>query len=217
MLPSDLGTPLHSIAGLARLLLEREEGWPPDVARKLELIVQQTQRLNTIIHNVRRATRLPEPHFEIISIPELLNETLSLIEPQLQGPDIKVTLDMEANIPPLYADRDRIQTALFNLIQNGLEAMPGGGTITVSAFTVPQRQAIALSVRDTGFGISPEIMEKVCEPFFSTHKDEGMRGLGLAIVQDIVKTHGGQIEIKSTPDAGSEIILYFPLVDAKTA
>ena len=213
-LAHDLGTPLHSIAGLARLLLEREEGWPPDAARKLELIVQQTQRLNTIIQNVRRATRLPEPHFEAISIPELLNETLSLIEPQLQRPDIKVVLDTEASIPLLYADRDRIQTALFNLIQNGLEAMPGGGIITISAFTVPQRQAIAISVQDTGFGIPPEIMERVCEPFFSTHKDEGMRGLGLAIVQDIVKTHGGQIEIKSTPDKGSEITLYFPLVDA---
>ncbi len=63
-LAHDLGTPLHSIGGLANLLLERE-GWPPDVAHKLQLIVQQTQRLDNVIQNVRRATRLPEPHFEI--------------------------------------------------------------------------------------------------------------------------------------------------------
>jgi two-component system NtrC family sensor kinase len=212
-LAHDLGTPLHSIAGLARLLLEREEGWPPDVARKLELIIQQTQRLNTTIQNVRRATRLPEPHFEAISIPELLHETLSLVEPQLQRADIKVSVETEANIPLLYADRDRIQTALFNLIQNGLEAMPGEGVITVSASTESHPPAIALSVRDMGVGISPELMERVCEPFFSTHEEEGMRGLGLSIVRDIVKAHGGQMEIKSQPDYGSEIILYFPLVD----
>ena len=212
-LAHDLGTPLHSIAGLAGLLLEREEGWPPDVARKLELIVQQTQRLNTTIQNVRRATRLPEPHFEVMSIAELLNDTLSLVEPQLQRADIHVALHMEDNVPLLYADRDRVQTALFNLIQNAIEAMPGGGSMDVSVYTVTERHSLAISVKDTGFGISPELMERVCEPFFSTHRDEGIRGLGLSIVQDIVKAHGGQVEINSRPDDGSEIILYFPLVD----
>lgn len=213
-LAHDLGTPLHSIAGLAGLLLEREEGWPPDVARKLELIVQQTQRLNATIQNLRRATRLPEPHFEPISLPELVSETLSLVDPQLQRADIKVSVETEANLPLLYADRERVQTALFNLIQNSLEAMPAGGKVIVSAYSVPPRHAVAISIRDTGFGISPELMERVCEPFFSTHADEGMRGLGLSIVQDIVKIHGGEIEIKSQPDDGSEIILYFPLVEA---
>ena len=212
-LAHDLGTPLHSIAGLASLLLEREEGWPPDVARKLELIVQQTQRLNTTIQNVRRATRLPEPHFEVMSIANLLNDTLSLVEPQLQRADIHVVSNMEDHAPLLYADRDRVQTALFNLIQNAIEAMPGGGQIDVSVFTVAERHSLAISVKDTGFGISPELMERVCEPFFSTHRDEGIRGLGLSIVQDIVKAHGGHVEINSRPDDGSEIILYFPLVD----
>jgi signal transduction histidine kinase len=213
-LAHDLGTPLHSIAGLARLLMEREEGWPPDVARQLGLIVQQTERLNTVIHNVRRATRLPEPHFEALSISDLFSETFSLVEPQLQRADIQISVSVEENISRLYADRYRIQTVLFNLIQNAREAMPGGGEITVSAYTTPNRNAIVLSVRDTGHGISPDIMERVCEPFFSTHKDEGLRGLGLSIAQDIVKIHGGQVEIKSSPDEGSEVILYFPLVNA---
>ena len=210
----DMGTPLHSIAGLARLLMERQEGWPPDAARKLGLIVQQTERLNTVIQNVRRATRLPEPHFEALSIPDLFSETFSLVEHQLQRAHIHVSVSVEENIPPLYADRDRVQTALFNLIQNAQEAMPEGGKITISAYQAPSLHSIALSVRDTGFGISPELMDKVCEPFFSTHKDEGLRGLGLSIVQDIVKIHGGQIEMKSSPDEGSKIILYFPLADA---
>lgn len=212
-LAHDLGTPLHSIAGLARLLMERKDGWPPDAARKLELIVQQTERLSTVIQNVRRATRLPEPHFEALSIPDLFSETFSLVEPQLQRADIQVSVSVEANIPRLYADRDRVQTALFNLIQNAQEAMPEGGKITISAYTAPHRHALALSVRDMGYGISPDLMEMVCEPFFSTHKDKGLRGLGLSIVQDIAKIHGGHVEIKSSPDEGSEIILYFPLVD----
>jgi signal transduction histidine kinase len=72
---------------------------------------------------------------------------------------------------------------------------------------------VAIIIQDNGPGIPPEMLARVCEPFFSTHKDEGLRGLGLAIVQDIVKVHGGKIEIKSSPGEGTEVILYFPIID----
>ncbi|MHB8909841.1 MAG: sensor histidine kinase [Syntrophales bacterium] len=208
-LAHDLGTPLHSIAGMANLLRERGE-WPPDVARKLELIVQQTQRLNTVIQNVRRATRPPEPHFEAVEVPELLNETLTLVDPLMRKAGIELTVHVDEKIPRINADRYRIQTALFNLIQNAMESMPEGGQITVDAQADRERREVYLTVRDTGRGIPPELMERVCEPFFSTHQDEGLRGLGLAIVQDIVKIHGGRIAIESTPGDGTRIVLTFP-------
>ncbi|MDI6776382.1 MAG: ATP-binding protein [Syntrophales bacterium] len=211
-LAHDLGTPLHSIAGMARLLLEGDE-WPPDVGRKLELIVQQTQRLDTVIQNVRRATRLPEPHFETISISKLLNETLPLVEPLTQKSGICLSVDVEVDTPLLYVDRYRFQIAMLNLIENAVEALPQEGEITVSASALPGGRFVATSVQDNGPGIPSELIEKVCEPFFSTHADEGMRGLGLAIVEGIVKVHGGHLEIKSHPDKGTEVILYFPVVD----
>jgi two-component system, NtrC family, sensor kinase len=211
-LAHDLGTPLHSIGGLAKLLLERE-GWPSDVAHKLQLIVQQTQRLDNVIQNVRRATRLPEPHFEILTIQKILNETLQLVEPLMQKTNITMDVDIDASITPLYLDRYRIQTALFNIIQNSLEAMPTGGIITVIAQAIPDQRMVSITVRDTGLGMSPEMLDKACEPFYSSHKDEGMRGLGLAIVRDIVKAHGGKMEIKSSPVGGTSIILYLPASD----
>jgi signal transduction histidine kinase len=211
-LAHDLGTPLHSIAGMARLLLESDE-WPPDVGRKLELIVQQTQRLDTVIQNVRRATRLPEPHFETISISELLNETLPLVEPLIQKSGIQLSVDVEADTPLLYVDRYRFQIAMLNLIENSVETLSQEGEITVSASALPSGRFIAISVQDNGPGIPSELIEKVREPFFSTHTDEGMRGLGLAIVEGIAKVHGGRLEIKSHPDKGTEVILYFPVVD----
>ncbi|NPU82887.1 MAG: hypothetical protein HPY65_00235 [Syntrophaceae bacterium] len=211
-LAHDLGTPLHSIAGMAQLLLERG-GWPPDVHRKLELIVQQTQRLNLVIKNIRRATRLPEPHVEALSVQDLFGETSALVEPLIQSTGVSLTVRIEDGVPALYLDRHRTQTALFNLIQNALEVMPDGGGIVLSARFVPVRNAVAMSVRDGGPGIPPELHEKVFEPFFSTHAEEGLRGLGLAIVQDIVKMHGGEIELKSRPGEGTEVILYFPVVD----
>jgi two-component system, NtrC family, sensor kinase len=208
-LAHDLGTPLHSIAGLANLLQERGN-WPSDVAHKLELIVQQTQRLNTVIQNVRRATRPPEAHFETVMVRELLSETISLVEPLVQKAGIELRVDFDEKLPGIPADRYRVQTALFNLIQNALEAMPSGGRITVSAAMVPDRREVSITVTDTGSGIPPELMEKICEPFFSTHQEEGMRGLGLAIVQDIVKMHGGRMEIRSVPGEGTQILLGFP-------
>ena len=211
-LAHDLGTPLHSIGGLAKLLLEHD-AWAPDVSRKLELIIQQTQRLNTVIQNVRHATRLPEPRFEAVTVPDLLNETLPLIEPLMQKSGIQLMVNVEENIPILHVDRYRVQTALFNLIQNALEAMPGGGRISVTASAMPQNHTVAITVEDNGPGIHPEVLERVCEPFFSTHTDEGLRGLGLSIVQDIVKIHGGRIEINSRPDEGTKIILYFPIIE----
>jgi two-component system NtrC family sensor kinase len=210
-LAHDLGTPLHSIAGLASLLLEKGN-WPPDAARKLELIVQQTQRLNTVIQNVRRATRPPEPHFETVTVRELLTETLSLVEPIVRKAGIELHVDFDKALPGIHADRYRVQTALFNLIQNALEAMPTGGRLTVSTAATPEQKEVSITVSDTGGGIPPELMERICEPFFSTRQEEGMRGLGLAIVQDIVKMHGGRVQILSTPGEGTKVVLCFPAV-----
>ena len=144
------------------------------------------------------------------SIPALLSETLPLIDPLARKAGIALKVDLADNLPLIRADRDRIQTALFNLIQNAIEAMPTGGEITVSAQAAPDRREVSLGVLDTGRGIAPDLLEKVCEPFFSTHQEEGLRGLGLTIVQDIVKLHGGRVHIESRSGAGTRVILSFP-------
>jgi len=209
-LAHDLGTPLHSIGGLAKLLLERG-GWPQDVEHKLNLIVQQTQRLDNIIQNVRRATRLPEPRFEVLTVQQILSETLPLVEPFISKSKVRIKVDISEGTGSLYVDRYRIQTALMNVIQNALEAMPQVGEITITAKTVLSDGVVTITIRDNGTGMTPDLIEKVCEPFFSTRQDEGMRGLGLAIVRDIIKTHGGKMEIKSSPGQGTSIILYLPI------
>lgn len=209
-LAHDLGTPLHSIGGLSKLLLERG-GWPQDVEHKLNLIVQQTQRLDNVIQNVRKATRLPEPNFEVITIQQILSETLPLVEPFMNKNKVSIKVDIGESASPLYVDRYRIQTALMNIIQNAQEAMPQGGEITISAQTTLPDGFVAINISDTGSGMTPDMIEKACEPFFSTRQDEGLRGLGLAIVRDIIKTHGGKMDIKSAPEGGTSIILYLPV------
>jgi two-component system, NtrC family, sensor kinase len=213
-LAHDLGTPIHSIGGLAKLLLEKED-FPKDVSHKLQLIVQQTQRLDDVIQNVRKATRLPEPRFELIAVQQLLSETLPLVEPLLIKNKIEINVGFHTSMEPVYVDRYRIQTVLLNIIQNSLEAMPQGGKITVSAETHVKSGFAAITIQDTGTGMSPDTIQKACEPFFSTRQDGVMRGLGLAIVRDIIKLHGGKMEIKSSPGQGTSIILYLPISDTK--
>lgn len=209
-LAHDLGTPLHSIGGLSKLLLERGD-WPPDVAHKLNLIVQQTQRLDNVIQNVRRATRLPEPHFEVLNVQQILNETLPLVEPFMQKNKVKIKVNIDEEVKPLYVDRYRIQTAFMNIIQNAFEAMPLGGAISISVKNLFPKNFESIIISDTGVGMTPDVVEKVCEPFFSTRQDEGMRGLGLAIVRDIIKVHGGTMEIKSTSGQGTSVVLNLPI------
>jgi two-component system, NtrC family, sensor kinase len=211
-LAHDLGTPLHSIAGLAKLMLERE-GWPPDVAHKLNLIVQQTQRLDNVIQNVRKATRLPEPHFELMTVHKILSETLPLVEPLTKKNHVSIDAHIGQSNASLYVDRYRIQTALLNIIQNSIDAMPEGGKINISAEDDRVAKIIKILITDNGSGIEAELLKKVCEPFFSSHKDEGMRGLGLAIVRDIVKTHGGRMDMQSTPGLGTSVMLSLRMSD----
>ncbi len=213
-LAHDLGTPIHSIGGLAKLLLERED-FPKDVSHKLQLIVQQTQRIDDVIQNVRKATRLPEPRFELITVQQLLSETLPLVEPMMIKNKIEINVQFHTSMEPVYVDRYRIQTVLLNILQNSLEAMPQGGIISISAETIAQNGVVAITLRDTGTGMSPDMIQKACEPFFSTRQEGVMRGLGLAIVRDIIKLHGGKMEIKSSLGQGTSITLYFPISDTK--
>lgn len=208
-LAHDLGTPIHSIGGLAKLLLE-EKGLSADIVRKLELIVQQTQRLDDVIQNVRKATRLPEPHFELLSLQQLFSETLPLVEPLLQNKNVSLRAQITDNVY-VYADRYRIQTALLNIFQNSLEAMERGGDIVIAGKLSEHEGFVSISVADSGVGMPPDFVQKAFAPFFSTKRDGSLRGLGLAIVSDIVKIHNGKIEVKSSPGRGTSVFLHLPI------
>ena len=178
---------------------------PPDEARKLELIVQQTQRLNTVIQNVRRATRPPEPHFEAVRHPGTPErDALPRRSPHAEsgnraaGPSRRTDpADQRGPLPcpdrPVQPDPE---------CHGGDAGRRAGSRSPLRAD--PDRREVSLTVQDTGNGIPPELMERICEPFFSTHQEEGLRGLGLAIVQDIVKIHGGRIAIESRSGRGDE-------------
>jgi len=129
------------------------------------------------------------------------------VEADARSAGVHVILSVPTDLPPVVADRDHLKQVMLNLILNGLQAMPGGGTLTIEA--ARGRDGLMLAVADTGDGIPPEALPRVFDPYFTT-KAKGL-GLGLAIARRIIEEHGGKIEVESQPARGSRFSVILPL------
>lgn len=142
------------------------------------------------------------------------------------GGDYKVELNLRPDLPGIIADPGQLQQALSNLLANAREAMPGGGTITISSSLLrlegtgvnspkPDEagtEFIQISVKDSGAGISAEALERLFEPAFASGKKAGGTGLGgLAMVYGVVRQHNGWVEAASAPGRGSEFFIFLPV------
>jgi two-component system cell cycle sensor histidine kinase/response regulator CckA len=142
----------------------------------------------------------------------------------LVGPEITVRTSVGRDVLPIAFDCGKLEQVIVNLAANARQAMPDGGTLTfaaettrlstakASALSVEPGPYVLLSVGDTGTGIEPEVVDRIFEPFFTTRLDAGGHGLGLSTVYGIVRHHGGHIEVRSVPGAGTEFDLYIPAV-----
>ena len=206
----DLKNPLAAAKGAAEYLAEelRRAGDGPnqDFAK---LVVTQLDRLNAVIDRYQRLSKL-EPQFAPLDANLLVTKVLSL---QRFAADTPVTIDTKLVVPaPLFqGDADLLASALENLVKNGLEAMPRGGTVTVSTelTTDHDEPRLVLSVTDTGAGFDARAREQAFELFFTT-KATGS-GLGLAFVRQVARAHGGDAALTSREGAGTTVSLILPL------
>ena len=144
-------------------------------------------------------------------ISDLLQESLRFLKPELDQAKVKVKTDLRTDLPNMPLDADQMKQAIYNLIRNACQAMPKGGTLTVSGSYTDFE--VRLSFEDTGKGISPEQMGKLFQPF-STTRATGT-GLGLLIVRRIIREHGGEIDIESRAGLGTRVSIWLPLVERK--
>ena len=165
-------------------------------------LLAELDNLKTIIGRFSDFAKMPAPQPESLDLNQLVREVLKLFEAQVHAPGhppIETALALEADPSTVSADPDQIRRALSNLILNGLDAMPKGGTLTVATKRVDDR--VALEVADTGEGLTPEECERLFTPYYTT-KQHGT-GLGLAIVQSVVSDHKGTISVHSEPGKGT--------------
>jgi len=207
-LAHEIKNPLNAVSmGLQRLRGEFRPAEAPEYGRFLDLMQGEVRRLNAIVEQFLSLARPLPLKPERLRVDELLGELAALVEADAKTAGVRVTLSVPPDLPRFVADRDHLKQVMLNLILNGLQAMPEGGTLTLEAART--RDGLTLAVADTGQGIPPEALPRVFDPYF-TSKAKGL-GLGLAIARRIVEDHGGKIEVESQPARGSRFSVILPL------
>lgn len=208
----ELGNPLNSInihLQLIQRLLSKLKASPESfkIKESIETCVNEVNRLDGIIHNFLRAIRPVQPELNELNLLELLDEVLVLQRHEMEDLGIRVQVDLPPPLPIVLIDRNQVKQAFFNVIKNAIHAMGQNGLLKISIDI--DDDFLNMHFDDNGTGIDEKHFSKIFDPYYST-KNSGS-GLGMMIIQRIMRNHAGQIAIKSLPGEGTRVTLMFPL------
>jgi len=200
----EIRNPLTSISGSASML-SGIGGMSEEHRKLLNIIIRESERLNAIITDFLVYSRGRQYQFARVDLIVLLEDTLTLLEHRLiaQNTGIHIERQYAATQAPSAADGDKIKQVFWNFCENAVRAMKLGGTLRISLSLVGDDWQITFA--DTGAGMTPQVVEKIFEPFQSSF--QGGTGLGLAIVYQIVQAHDGKVWVRSKLGEGSEFVL----------
>ena len=167
--------------------------------KRIDVLLRETVRLDTVVSDFVRFAAGHALQLEPADLNVLAGELLDFLGPQAERNRIRLVRDFARGLPRIEVDVSLLRQSLLNLLVNALQAMPGGGDITVRTFE--EGPFVKVEVRDTGPGIPPENLERIFSLYFSTKP--GGTGLGLAMVKKIVEEHGGAVEVRSEPGKGA--------------
>ena len=209
----EFNNPLGIIMGFAEDLLSETDPASPQY-KSLAIIDEETKRCERLIRSLLEFARPTGTQPRSTDVAATMTKSMNLIVNHLYKQKIEPVTRIGEHLPEIYADPQQLEQVLVNLYLNAIDAMPDGGTLTVGASTTSDRidgkpDWVIISVMDTGFGIEPENMHKIFQPFFTVKKRTGL-GLGLSICQRIVGNHGGRIEVESQLDRGTIFKVYLP-------
>jgi signal transduction histidine kinase len=203
----EVKNPLNAIVIHLELLKSRMGSASEGTAKSLEIITQEIKRLDRVVRSFLNFNRPTELKLNEVSLAQLLQETGALLEVETAPVGIKLILKIPDHLPPIRIDRDLIKQCLLNIAQNGCQAMPGGGTLTIAAAV--NRSHVEIQIQDTGAGIAPENKESIFNLYYTT-KESGS-GIGLALVFKIVQLHNGEVIVDSEIGQGSTFTLRLPV------
>jgi signal transduction histidine kinase len=212
----EIGNPLNSI-NIHLQLLDREIGYLEDetaVSELRELVEvsrKEVARLDTIIRQFLKALRPSLPDRKLQDLGGLVEETLGVMRAEINDRRMLVETDFPEKMPTVAVDETQVKQVFFNVIKNALQAMADGGILKIH--TQPSARFVSAVFEDNGPGIDPQKLGAIYEPYHTT-KAEGT-GLGMMIVQRIMRDHGGEIEINSEPGRGTRLTLRFPREDLR--
>jgi signal transduction histidine kinase len=201
----ELRKPLGVMSNAVYFLQTVFEGGDDSVNEYLGIILAEITRSEHIVDELLATVRTRPPDVAAHGVAELVGQILR----QCVVPDsVTVTLDIPATIPPLRVDELQMQQVLRNLISNSVEAMVEGGTLAINAVENRQEGTVRLSVRDSGSGMTPEVMAQLFQPLFTT-KARGI-GLGLVVAKNLTEANGGTVTVESEPEKGTLFAITLP-------
>jgi signal transduction histidine kinase len=204
----EIKNPLAGISGAIQILARDDQS--KSKKEIFDEILKQINRVNKTIADLLSFSK-PSPLVMVVgNINRLIKETLILIEQQTKQNGINTELNLDPDVPNIEFDDKQIQQALLNLMLNAVQAMPNGGTLSIStkAYFLNTRDYVLIQIKDTGTGIPQEYLNKIFDPFFTT-KPNGT-GLGLTIVKRIISEHNGKISIETFPQKGTTVTIELP-------
>lgn len=217
----DIRNPLTSIQIFSQLMSSRPDD--PSVREKFERVVpRELARVQAVIEDMMELARPSPLQLEPLDLGELLTQLLELYEEQMAAQRIRPIREIDPRLPLFDGDKKRLLRCLGNFITNAIQAMPEGGELRVrvtregGVVFAEERQpagavqdAIQVEITDTGFGIPPDRLPRIFDPFYTT-KEKGL-GMGMAIAYRITEDHRGTIDVQSREGFGTTFRIYFPL------
>jgi signal transduction histidine kinase len=208
-LAHELNNPLYGIMNTLELM---KTEIPPENKRRrlLEMALSETERLTDMLRKMLSFSRPDQETRSAVDMNEILDEILLLHEKQLRERDIKIAADLVASMPLVWGSKNQLRQVFLNMVANARDAMPEGGTLTVSTSTAGGN--IQIQVSDDGTGIRPEHLDQIFETFFTTKVDSARGvGLGLSVCYGFIKDHGGDIQVASRWGEGTTFTIVLPI------
>ncbi len=203
----EVKNPLNAMRIHLELLKTRLAGERAEVVENLDVIAQEIQRLDRVVQGFLKFVRPQELRLVPVNLNALLAEVARLSAPEAAQNGSQIALDLAPHLPPAMGDAELLEQAYTNLVTNAIQAMPGGGTVTLATRLLPE-EAIQVRVSDKGVGIPPEDRDKIFRLYYTT-KPNGS-GIGLSLVYRIIQMHDGHIDVESAVGQGTTMILTLP-------
>jgi two-component system NtrC family sensor kinase len=204
----ELNNPLYGIMNTLELL--KTEISPESKRRKiLEMALSETVRLSELLRKMLSFSKPDQEEKQAVDLNTVVDEILLLHEKQLQENDIKIKTSFAEELPQISASKDQLRQVFLNLVANARDAMPDGGTLTVTSAADPEY--VRIEIADSGIGIKEEHLKKIFDSFFTTKDSVKGVGLGLSVCYGFIKDHGGDIQVESKLDSGTTFTITFPI------
>ena len=201
-----VGTPLNLISGYVQML-QQDAACDPRTARRLAIVQEQIAKVASVVRTLLDHSRRPGNRAPTALGP-MLSRVADVARPKLHASGITLALDVTPDLPVIWADSEELELAMLNLVTNSLDAMPGGGSLSIRAY--PHDGHIRIEVSDTGSGISEELLPRIFQPWVTTKTAGRGTGLGLSITHDVVARHGGTIRAVSVPGEHTTFTIELP-------